>query len=469
VVQEFEQSLDKMPTPAYGGSATGAGVSPMSCMWARRRPTTATEGEAMKAEDMILVSVDDHVVEPPDMFDNHLSGKYADRKPFVKHTSKGLDIWIYEDQKIQNLAINAVAGRPKEEYGIDPTSLDQIRPGCYDVDERIKDMNASGMLGSMCFPSFPGFCGRLFADTKDKDYAFAVLQAYNDWHIDEWCGAHPGRFMPLAIPAMWDAELTAQEVRRVAAKGCHAITFSENPAVLGWPSLHDRYWDPFWAACSDTGTVPCMHIGSSSQLVITSEDAPADVMITLQPMNLVQCATDLVWSGIFLRFPDLKIALSEGGIGWIPYFLERIDRTYDRHRAWTGQDLKGHLPSELFKEHVITCFIDDAVGIELRDHIGIDMITWECDYPHSDTAWPDAARDLEVQLAGLTDAEVNKITHENAMRLFQYDPFAVRPRENSTVAALRAESPGHDVSIKSSGQQMSGAVTAADIQAKATA
>ena len=425
----------------------------------------------MRAEDMILVSVDDHVVEPSDMFDNHLSGRYADRKPYVRRKRSGVDVWVYDGHEIANLAINAVAGRPKEEYGVDPTSLDQIRPGCFDVDERIKDMNAAGMLGSMCFPSFPGFCGRLFADTEDKDYALAVLRAYNDWHIDEWCGAHPGRFMPLALPAMWSAEVTAAEVRRVAAKGCHAVTFSENPAVLGYPSLHDPYWDPFWKACSDVGTVPCMHIGSSSQLVITSADAPADVMITLQPLNLVQCATDLVWSGIFLRFPDLKIALSEGGIGWIPYFLERIDRTYDRHRAWTGQDLGGILPSELFKEHVITCFIDDLVGVRLRDDIGVDMITWECDYPHSDTNWPDCAELLAVQLDGLSDDDVNKITHENAMRLFQFDPFAVRPREHCTVAALRAEAEGHDVSIRSSGQHMdhTGKVTAASIQAKATA
>ncbi|MFN8041204.1 MAG: amidohydrolase family protein [Acidimicrobiales bacterium] len=423
----------------------------------------------MKAEDMILVSVDDHIVEPPDMFDNHLSGKYADRKPYIHRTSRGTDVWIYEGQRIANLAINAVAGRPKEEYGVDPTSFEQIRPGCYDVHERVKDMSAAGILGSMNFPSFPGFCGRLFADTDDKDYAHAVLQAYNDWHIDEWCGAYPDRFMPLAIPAMWSAELTAAEVRRVAAKGCHAITFSENPSVLGYPSLHDTYWDPVWAACSETGVVPCMHIGSSSQLVITSPDAPADVMITLQPMNLVQCATDLVWSGIFLRFPDLKIALSEGGIGWIPYFLERIDRTYDRHRAWTGQDLKGHVPSELFKEHVITCFIDDPVGVRNREQIGIDMITWECDYPHSDAAWPDAPECLEVELADLSDADVNAITYENACRLFAFDPFSIRPKEQSTVGALRAEVAGHDVEIRSSGQTMSGARTAAEIQATATA
>ena len=163
---------------------------------------------------MILVSVDDHVVEPSDMFDNHLSGRYADRKPYVRRKRSGVDVWMYDGKEIANLAINAVAGRPKDEYGVDPTAFDQIRPGCYDIDERVKDMNAAGMLGSMCFPSFPGFCGRLFADTEDKDYALAVMQAYNDWHIDEWCGSYPGRFIPLALPAIWDPELMAAEVRR---------------------------------------------------------------------------------------------------------------------------------------------------------------------------------------------------------------------------------------------------------------
>ncbi len=168
-----------------------------------------------------------------------------------------------------------------------------MRPGCYDIHERIRDMNANGVLGSLCFPSMPGFCGQLWARVEDKDLAKALLQGYNDWHIDEWCGAYPGRFIPLALPALWDPDEMAAEVRRVAAKGCHAVTFSENPEKLGYPSFHSEHWDPFWQACSDEGTVVCLHIGSSSQMVITSAEAPINVMITLQPMNIVQAASDL--------------------------------------------------------------------------------------------------------------------------------------------------------------------------------
>jgi predicted TIM-barrel fold metal-dependent hydrolase len=325
-----------------------------------------------------------------------------------------------------------------------------MRAGCYDIAKRVDDMSANGVLGSMCFPSFPQFCGQLFARSEDKDLGLALLRAYNDWHIDEWCGSAPGRFIPLALPVLWDPQLAADEVHRVARKGCHAVTFSENPEKLGYASFHSDYWDPFFAACEEEGTILCLHIGSSSQLVITSIEAPINVMITLQPMNIVQAAADVLWSRVLQKFPGLRIALSEGGIGWIPYFLERVDYVYKNHSAWTGQKMD-MLPSELFKERIVTCFIDDAAGIEARAHLDIDMITWECDYPHSDSTWPESPELLARTLVGVPDDEVDKMTHLNAMRIFQYDPFAHRPREQCTVGALRAEAAGVDVSLKSSG------------------
>jgi predicted TIM-barrel fold metal-dependent hydrolase len=403
----------------------------------------------MNTDDLILVSVDDHVVEPPDLFDQHLPERFKDVAPRVITKDDGSDVWLYEGQELPNIGLNAVSGRPPEEYGIEPASFEQMRPGCYDIDRRIDDMNANGVLGSMCFPSFPQFCGQLFSRTEDKTVALAMVQAYNDWHIDQWCGSYPGRFIPLSLPPVWDPQLMADEVHRVAAKGCRAVTFSENPEKLGWPSLHAEHWDPFWAACSDEGTVVCLHIGSSSELVITSVEAPINVMITLQPLNIVQAAADLLWSRVLQQFPDLRIALSEGGIGWVPYFLERVDYVYQNHHRWTGQDLGGQLPSELFRERIITCFIDDAAGLELRDRIGVEHITWECDYPHSDSTWPLSPETLSASLGGLTDDEVKAITHENAMREFSFDPFASRPRERGTVAALRAEAADVDVSERS--------------------
>ena len=402
----------------------------------------------MNAEDMILVSVDDHLVEPPHLFEGRVPQQYVDRAPKVIRTDKGDDVWTYNDAIIPNIGLNAVAGRPKEEYGIEPTSYEEMRPGCFDLAERVKDMNAGGILGSMCFPSFPSFSGRVFGGSDDKGLALAVLQAYNDWHIEEWCGGAPGRFIPMAITPLWDADLCAAEVRRVAAKGCHSITFTENPSALGFPSYHDAYWDPVWEAVCENDVVVSVHLGSSGRLAVTAPDAPIDVMITLQPMNVCQAAADILWSRVIKKFPTIKFALSEGGTGWIPYFLDRLDRTYEMHHLWTGQDFGDQLPSEVFREHFLTCFIADPIGVKLRHEIGLDNIAWECDYPHSDSSWPAAPEELAAVMQGVPDAEVNKITYENACRWYSFDPFAHRSKEQSTVGALRAEAGDHDVAIR---------------------
>lgn len=404
----------------------------------------------MNVEDLILVSVDDHVVEPPDMFRSHIPARYADQAPKVVTNDDGTDTWMFEGQPATNVGLNAVAGRPPDEYGVEPTKFAEMRPGCFDIHERVRDMNANGVAASMNFPSYPQFCGQYFARATDKDLALAVLRAYNDWHVDEWCGTYPGRMIPLALPPIWDPVLMGEEVRRMARKGCHAVTFSENPDKLGYPSLHNPHWDPFWQACSDENTVVCLHIGSSSQVVITSLDAPVDTMITLQPMSIVNAAADLVWSPVLRRFPDLTFALSEGGIGWVPYFLERIDRVYKQHRHWTHQDFGDKLPSQVFLERIVTCFIDDGFGIESRHRLNLDMVTWECDYPHSDSTWPLAPETLAGYLDGVSDADIARITHENALRLFSFDLFTHVPRDQATVGALRAQAADVDLGYRSS-------------------
>jgi predicted TIM-barrel fold metal-dependent hydrolase len=393
----------------------------------------------MRAEDLILVSVDDHVVEPPDLFEGHLPEKWMELAPKSVRKDDGTDVWVYEGAEIPNIGLNAVAGRPPEEYNIEPTSYEMIRDGCYDIDERVADMNRNGVLGSMCFPSFVQFCGQLFSRSKDLDMGLNLLRAYNDWHIDEWCGTHPGRFIPLSIPPIWDPQLMADEVRRVAKKGCHAVTFSENPYKLGWPHIFGDHWDPFFEACADEGTIICDHIGSSSTMLEIAPGAPIDIMITLTPLNLMQAATDLIWSPVLRKFPTLQFALSEGGTGWLPYWLERIDYVYQQHRFWTHQDFGATLPSEVARQHFTFCFISDRAGVEDRHAIGVDNITWECDYPHSDSSWPHSPESVAKQLDGVPDDEINKMTHENAMRIFRYDPFAHRPKEDATVGALRTE------------------------------
>jgi len=215
---------------------------------------------------MILVSVDDHVVEPPNLFDRHIPAAYKDRAPRMVKSGAGDDVWAFAGQWLPNPGLNAVAGRPPEEYGFEPTRLSQMRKGCYDVHARIGDMNVNGVLASMCFPSFPSFAGKLFVQTPDKELSLAVLRAYNDWHIHEWAGAYPGRSIPLALLPLWDAKLCADEIRRVSRLGCHAVSFSANPVDFGLPSIHQASWRPLWEACCEESVVLCMHIGTGGPM-----------------------------------------------------------------------------------------------------------------------------------------------------------------------------------------------------------
>jgi len=402
----------------------------------------------MQLKDLVLVSVDDHVVEPPDMFDRHVPAAYRDKAPRVIRTAGGDDIWEYEGQLRPNVGLNAVAGRPPEEYGFEPTSFRQMRRGCYDVHERVRDMNANGVLASMCFGSFPSFCGLLWVRAKDKAAAHVMQRAYNDWHIDEWCAAYPGRFIALAQLPLWDIGLMADEVRRVARQGCHAVAFVENPTMIGLPSIHDRAWDPLWQACCDEQVVLAIHIGSVWQPAPPSGDSAPETLMAGVPVASLHTASDFVFSDVFRRFPALRIALSEGGIGWIPYFLERIDYLNERHGRWTRWQFRGERPSDVFRRHFLTCFIDDATGIRTRDAIGVDAIAWECDYPHSDSTWPEAPERLMRSLAGVPDEEIDKITHRNALRWFQSNAIeVVGGRAKASVGALRAQARDVDLSL----------------------
>jgi predicted TIM-barrel fold metal-dependent hydrolase len=419
----------------------------------------------MNVEDLVLVSVDDHIIEPREMFNAHIPARYRDRAPRVHSDDNGDEYWLFEGERAAYMGLNAVAGCPPEEYGLNPTRYDQMRKGCYNVHERVRDMNANGVLGSLNFPSFPHFCGQLFARQEDKELSLAVVRAYNDWHIDEWCGAHPERFIPCCITPYWDPTQMAEEVRRIANKGCHAVTFSENPEKLGEPSLHSDHWDPFWEACQECETVVCMHIGSSSSLLLTASDAPVDVMISITPMNSFLALNDLMWTPIFRKFPTIKVAMSEGGIGWIPYALERMDYVHEHHHSWTGADFGGQRPSDVFRDHIVTCFIDDTSGLEQRYRVGVDSITWECDYPHSDSTWPHSPELLDKSLSGIPDDEVDKMTHLNAMRAYQFDPFSIRPKEQCTVGALRAEAFDVDTSVRSLGRNNEGGMSATELAA----
>jgi predicted TIM-barrel fold metal-dependent hydrolase len=405
----------------------------------------------MKVEDLILISIDDHVVEPPNMFDAHVPAKYKDQAPKNQKNEWGHDVWTFQGQAMGTVGLNAVVTWPKEEWGLDPTGFAEMRPGAYDIHERVRDMNRNGIFQSMCFPSFAGFSGRYFQQAEDQDLSLVMLSAYNDWHIDEWCAAYPGRFIPLAIVPVWNQKAMVAEVRRVAAKGCRAITMPELPHIQGLPSYHDlEYWGPLFDVCSELGVVMCLHIGQGFAAINMAPGAPIDNMIILATQVSTLAAQDLLWGGAFFKYPDLKIAWSEAGIGWIPFYLDRCDRHYT-NQVWLGHDLKGKMPSEIFREHSLACYVTDPTALKVRHEIGMDIIAWDCDYPHSDSIWPDAPEFLinEFNGAGLTDAEMNKITWENTARFFDLDPFSIIKKEQSSVGALRALATDVDTTVRS--------------------
>jgi predicted TIM-barrel fold metal-dependent hydrolase len=401
-------------------------------------------------DDLILVSIDDHVVEPPDMFRNHTPKKWADEVPRLVVDDKGVDRWIYRGKPVGVTGLNAVVSWPPEEWGFDPAGYAEMRPGVYDVHERIRDMNANGVLSSMCFPTFAGFNAGHLSHVKDE-ITVAMIQAYNDWHIEEWAGAYPGRFIPLGILPLWDPQLTIAEIERLAEKGCHSVSMPELPHLDGNPSyFDDEYWGPVFAALSDHDTAMNLHIGQGFAALRLAPDAPIDNLMCLAPTVSQITVQDLLWGPAFRNYPKLKVALSEGGIGWIPFFLDRCDRHYTNQK-WLRRDFGGKMPSEVFREHVMACYVTDKTALTYRDKIGIDVIAWECDFPHSDSLWPDAPEFVldELNAAGASDDEINKITWQNACRFLNFDPFEHIPAEQATVGALRAQATDVDLSTRS--------------------
>jgi predicted TIM-barrel fold metal-dependent hydrolase len=327
-----------------------------------------------------------------------------------------------------------------------------MRPGCYDVHERIRDMNANGLLASMNFPTAAGFAGTWLADMPDQKLAAIAVAAYNDWHIDELAGSYPGRFIPMGILPLWDAEASIAEIHRIAAKGCTAISFPETPYVNGLPSFYGDHWDGVIKALCDTDIAMCMHIGGAFNLLQRPEGATADQLIVLSPQLSAIATTDLMVSGTFKKFPTLKVALSEGGIGWISFLLDRMDR-HITNQSWTGLDLGGSA-TDLWRSNFLGCFITDPSTMGLIDRIGEDTVAWECDYPHSDSTWPNSPEMLmdELNAGKVPDAQINKITWENACRFFRFDPFKHIAKEQATVSALRALATDVDTSTTSKAQ-----------------
>jgi predicted TIM-barrel fold metal-dependent hydrolase len=396
-----------------------------------------------------IISVDDHVVEPPDLWTSRLPARYKDRGPRVERDravfrlgggtmsyEKGApdgewcDWWLYDDLVYPFPKLSAAVGF--ENLDITPVTFDEIRPGGWIQSERLRDMDDNHVEASICFPNvLPRFCGQTFLERKDKELSLLCVQAYNDWMIDEWCaGDGKGRLIPLTIVPLWDPALAAAEVQRCARKGSFAITFSENPYHLGLPSVHaaNRHWDPLFRACEETQTIINMHIGSSSKMPSTSPDAPFAVSSTLTFSNSMGSMCDFILSGTFDRFPELRIAYAEGQVGWMPYVIERMDKLWEERDSESSFGVPvSKPPSSYIPGHVWGCIFDDEVGLRNRDLVGMDQICFEVDYPHADSTFPHSKAIAEriVTAAGLSEAEIYKLFRGNAIRGWGLERFGI--------------------------------------------
>ena len=377
------------------------------------------------AETMRIISVDDHLFEPPTLWKDRLPAKYQEMAPYVV-TDGNQDVWVFEGKRIPYApSFTVVAKRPQEEWGPQPVLMSEIIPSCYDPRERVKTMDEDGVWGSLCFPSFCRFAGAAFLECTDKGFGLACVQAYNDWMLEEWCAVAPDRFIPLGIVPLWDVDLAVKEVERIAPLGIRSISFPEALETIGLPSFHSGKWDPFFAAVSEAGMPLSCHLGTSQMGPPVSSDAlgiaktgTSAACIGLNAFMLMAFAGDLLLSELFTKFPKLHFALSEGGIGWIPYLKERLDYTWERQRLWSG--LGDVRPSELFDRHLWGCFIDDEVGVETRYRVGVDNMMVEVDFPHSDSPWPHTQKRVTEMLRDVPDDEAHKIAELNARALYNF-------------------------------------------------
>ncbi|MEZ5239134.1 MAG: amidohydrolase family protein [Microthrixaceae bacterium] len=390
-----------------------------------------------------IISVDDHVIEPPNVWQDRLPERFREAGPrsvrqkgrmnFVggvfsfEPDEDGMegDWWEFEGNQYPLTRLEAAVGFDRDEVKVVPITYEGMRKGCWDRDARLEDMDANWTEASMAFPSsFVRFCGQRFYEADDKELADACVKAYNDWQVEEWCAGTGGRLIPQIIVQLWDPQLAAAEVRRNAERGVHAMTFSEIPPYLGLPSVHDPdgYWDPLFAACAETDTVVNMHIGSSSKMPSTSADAPAAVGSTLTFNNAMASMTDFLFSGVLVKYPTLKLAYSEGQIGWIPYIIERADKVWEENRGWGGiGDKVPEPPSTYYYRQIFGCFFDDSYGLDNIERVGIDNVCFETDYPHSDSTWPVSKEVAQKQMGHLPADIRRKLVRGNAIELLSLD------------------------------------------------
>lgn len=367
-----------------------------------------------------VISVDDHAFEPTTLFGRVPARLRRDAPQAVE--VDGRPAWRIGGKDHFFTGMDGAANRPINQWRSMKMRREDYRRSVYDTDARVLDMDLAGVWASLCFPSVTwGFSGTTLSRLPDPEVAYACVQAYNDWVVEEWAGSHPDRFIPCQLTYLENPELAAKEIRRNAERGVHAVSFTENPAALGYPSVHSDHWEPFWRACAETETAINLHVGSSGRISCPSPDSPVPVQVALFPLNGIETVVDWIFSGVPERYPDIRIVLSEAGISWVPMVVERLHRAYRQREAepnvWAA--LPTH-PVDVLHRNFWFTSIEDPSAFRRLDVISEDRMMLEVDFPHTDSTWPDSQALFRSELEQLPTDTVRKICFGNAAALYHH-------------------------------------------------
>lgn len=388
-----------------------------------------------KIQDWVI-DADTHVTEPGDLWTSRLPAKYQEMAPKIhRDPESGIETWrIGGQETFLPVGFTAVAGW-HEPFPAAPKNMDEVPKAAYDATARLEYMDRVGIWAMALYPNVGGFGSQAFLKLDDPELMLACVRAYNDFLI-EWISPDPRRFIPICATPFWDVEATVAEVERCAKMGHKGVLFSGEPQSHGMPILGNDHWDPLWSVAQDCDLPVSFHIGAG-----TFDDGftperiekmgPGQVngfaAVSLFLDNGKQL-TDLLFSGVLPRYPDLKFLTVESGIGFIPFVLEACDYTFEYGNVSQNNPIFKMKPSEYFARQVYGCYLfEELAPRELMDTIGVDNILFETDYPHPVCLYDNVRSKIDAALGSAPETARNKVLFDNAAKLYKIDAPDIPP------------------------------------------
>jgi predicted TIM-barrel fold metal-dependent hydrolase len=370
-----------------------------------------------------VISVDDHVQEPPELWTRRLSkSKWGDRVPHVEQQADGTERWIVDGRKSELEGV-ALAGALMADRSDEPQRWEEVPRMAYVPAERLKALDAGGIDYSVLYPTVAGVAGEVFGRIHDPELELACVQAYNDWLVEEWAGASP-RFIPQCIVPLLPAA-AVQEIKRAVAKGHRGVIYPGIPMELrDVPHINEPDYDPVWATCQDLDVPVCFHAGSSAQIQLQPYDGYSPklkkaVEAMTGPASSIFIVVNLLLSRILFRFPKLKVVFSESALGWGNYLLQYADFQFENDRIYLeGYALK---PSELFRRQCYLTTWYDRASLQNPGPIGAENILWSTNFPLATSTWPNSRDAIALCFEGLADGARRQILCDNAAELYKID------------------------------------------------